>query len=85
MPQTSILPVFGAPSEYTNVVTSDTLIQGPFQYLRIGVAGNLVLKSATPGAVVTSAMAVTAGEYVPFGSGYIMATNTTASSIVAFS
>jgi hypothetical protein len=61
------------PSDSTVVTTN---------YLRIGGAGNLALKGTSDGAAVT--IAVTAGEYVPFSSGNVMATNTTATGIVAF-
>jgi hypothetical protein len=52
------------------------------QYLRVGVAGNLALKGSADASAVT--IPVTAGEYVPFNSGQVMATNTTATGIVAF-
>lgn len=64
-----------APSIFMGVTPNDsTLLQG-LQFLRIGGAGNLVLKSAE-GPTATVTLAVTAGEYVPFGAGYVMAAST---------
>lgn len=70
------------PSSFQPVTPSDTVLQpGGFKVLRIGVAGNLVLKGLD--GISSGVMAVTAGEYVPFGAGYVMATGTTATGIVA--
>lgn len=73
----------GNPTSFEDIVPSDTNLIAGVEYLRIGGAGNLALKGPNDVAACTP-MAVTAGEYVPFGSGYVMATGTTASAIVAF-
>lgn len=68
--------------DYFDVVPSDGTLLKNLEYLRIGGAGNLVLKGRSASAP-TSAIAVAAGEYVPFGDGYVMAA-TTATGIVGF-
>jgi hypothetical protein len=68
---------------FPGITPSDTTLLQGYQWLRIGGAGNLVLKGSDSGAVATAAIAVTAGEYVPFGAGYVMAA-TTATGIQGF-
>jgi hypothetical protein len=67
----------------TAVVPNDTTVIGPFQYLRVGVAGNISFKGPGTGAVAV-VIAVTAGEYIPFILGIVMSTGTTATGIVGF-
>jgi len=70
-----------APNTFFEVTPADgALLQG-CQYLRIGGAGNLVLKGVQPDAVARTYV-VAEGEYFPFGAGYVMAA-TTATSIEA--
>lgn len=66
--------------DYFDIVPSDVTLLKNLQYLRIGGAGNLVLKGRGASAP-TASIAVAAGEYVPFGDGYVMAA-TTATAIV---
>jgi hypothetical protein len=64
-----------APSQFFDVTPNDAKLLEGLQWLRITGAGNLLLKSASgPTASVT--IAVAAGEYVPFGAGYVMAATT---------
>jgi hypothetical protein len=70
----------GGPVSYQAITPSDTALVGGYQFLRVGVAGNLAIKGVNDAAAVT--LAVTAGEYVPFSAGYVMATNTTATGVV---
>ena len=79
-------PVFNGnypPGQFVLVTPSDTAVLTGVQWLRVGAAGNLALQSLAGGTPVV--IAVTAGEYLPFGYGYVMNTNTTATGIVAFS
>jgi hypothetical protein len=69
-----------APVSFVAITPSDTDVIGGFLFLRIGGAGNLAVKGVDDGAAVT--IAVTAGEYFPFGAGFVMSTNTTATGIV---
>lgn len=71
----------GFPNEYNPVTPSDTTLLSGCSYLRVGVAGNLVLQGKNSSTPVTIPAA--ANEYVPFGSGMVMAA-TTATGIVAF-
>ena len=72
--------VKGLPDTFPTITPSDSALITNLQYIRVGGAGNLVIKGID-GTVQT--LAVTAGEYVPFGSGYVMAA-TTATGLVAF-
>jgi hypothetical protein len=56
---------------YVAITPNDAVLLRNLDYLRIGGDGNLVLKSMNGSNPVT--LAVTAGEYVPFGDGYVMA------------
>lgn len=71
-----------APSIFAAITPNDNTRLEGWRFLRIGGAGNLVLKGASPDAD-TVTLAVSAGEYVPFGAGVVMAA-TTATSIVGF-
>lgn len=73
-----------SPQSFVAVTPSDTVAVTGVQWLRIGAAGNLALQGIATGSTPVT-MAVTAGEYVPFGNGLVMATGTTATGIIAFS
>lgn len=72
----------GAPATFVDVTKSDSTRLEGFQWLRIGGDGNLCLKGIETGAVACTPFAVLAGEYVPFGAGYVMSTGTTATGIL---
>lgn len=71
-----------APQGYVAITPSDTVPILGIQWLRVGTAGNLTLANITGAGSVT--LAVTAGEYIPFGNGFVMNTGTNATGIVAF-
>jgi hypothetical protein len=75
------LPNGFAPTQFTTVTPSDSVMLSGLQFLRVGVAGNLAVKGVGQSTAVT--VAVSAGEYFAFGAGYVMATNTTATGILA--
>lgn len=71
-------PSLEPPVSFVTLTPSDTIpVGGGWQWLKIGVAGNLSLKGLNDTAACT-AFPVAAGEYVPFGGGYIMVTGTSA-------
>lgn len=72
----------GAPQTIFTITKSDSNRLDGLQWIRCGGDGNLVLKSIEPDALSIT-IAVTAGEYVPFGSGYVM-NATTATPLVGF-
>lgn len=72
-----------APSTFFDVTPSDSAMLQGCQWLRITGAGNLVLKGSGPSAAIITVAAV-AGEWVPFGAGYVMVAST-ATGIQAFS
>lgn len=65
----------GAPRTFKTITPSDTTLLDHLQWIRVGGAGNMVIKGVEPDAVAET-FAATAGEYVPFGSGYVMAATT---------
>lgn len=69
------------PESFQAVTPSDSTLLAGFQWLRVGVAGNLVVQGPNDASSVT--IAVGAAEYVPFAAGYVKAA-TTATGIVAF-
>jgi hypothetical protein len=69
-------------NRFTSVTPSDSVPIGNATWLRIGAAGNLVLRGPSDAADVT--IAVTAGEYLPVGAGILVKVATTATGIVAF-
>lgn len=69
------------PTQYAAITPSDSTLLTGYQFLRIGVAGNISIKPTVGGTAVV--IVVTTGEYFPFGTGVVMATNTTATGIVA--
>lgn len=68
-----------APVTFQTCTPSDSVLLGGFQFLRIGAAGNVALKGVNDS--VSTVIPVAAGEYVPFGAGYVMATGTTATTL----
>lgn len=72
-----------SPNNYLSITPSDDTLLSGIQFIRVGGAGNIALKGVNPDSSVVT-IAVSGGEYLPFGSGYIMAA-TTATSIVGFS
>lgn len=71
------------PTTFVAVTPNDATLLTGFQWLRVTTGGNLVLKSANNvDAVMT--VPVLANEWIPFRSGYVMATNTTATGILGF-
>lgn len=71
-----------APETYFAITPNDsTLLQG-LQWIRVGTAGNLVITGLQGGAAAVT-LAVTAGEYVPFGAGFVMAASS-AGGLVGF-
>lgn len=73
--------VAAAPRSFVAVTPSNVTVISGASFLRCAGAGNLVLRGVSDGSSVT--IAVNAGEYVPFGTGKVLAT-TTATGIVAF-
>lgn len=70
------------PQAFSAVTPSDTVLLSGQQYLYIGVIGDVAIKGPND-TVATVFKAVPQGTYMPFGSGYVMATNTTATNIAA--
>jgi hypothetical protein len=64
-----------APSQFFGITPNDSVKFEGMQWIRVGGAGNLVIKGVQDGATART-YAVTAGEYVPFGAGYVMAATT---------
>ena len=73
----------GPPESFQAVTPSDTTLLSGCQFLYVGGTGTLVLKGFND-AGPTTLTAVPAGEFVPFGAGYVMAASTT-TGIVALS
>jgi hypothetical protein len=69
------------PEIFTTITPADATLLSGYQWLRIGGAGDLVVQGPWQSAPET--IPVEAGEYVPFGSGYVMAA-TTATGIKGF-
>lgn len=68
------------PGFFADVAPDDDVLIQNRSWIRVGGAGNLVLKGWNSDTVT---LAVAAGEYVPFRSGYIMEA-TTATGLVLF-
>lgn len=72
----------GDPDLFVDITPSNSTLLSGLQYLRVTGAGNLALKSKNGGpSIIVPAQA---HEYVPFGSGYVMSTGTTATGIQGF-
>ena len=65
------------------ITPSDTVALASCAWLRVGAAGNLVLRGPNDAADV--AIGVAAGEYVPVGGGVLVKAATTATGLVSFS
>ena len=70
------------PESFPSITPSDTTLLSGLQYLYVGVSGDVALKGFND-AAATVFKAVPQGSYIPFGAGYVMATNTTATNISA--
>lgn len=73
--------------EYTGrrfaaVTPSDTTNLGEPIGFFVGTAGNVAIKGAND-AAATTLKNLSSGQTIPFGAAYVMATNTTATDIVA--
>lgn len=79
---------FGAPADEGAAVTpSDTASVGGqdgARFLYVGGAGNLAVTLAGPGNTVVTLNNVLAGAWIPLRVTKVMATNTSATNIVAF-
>lgn len=73
----------GFPGHILAITPSDTDVYTMFSYLRVEGAGDVVVRG-TQSASPTVSLAATAGEYIPFKGGTIMATGTTATGLVLF-
>lgn len=70
------------PESALAITPNDTTLLDGLQYLYIGVSGDVALKGYNDTAAVVF-KAVPQGSFIPFGAGYVMATNTTATNIAA--
>ena len=72
------LPTRGnAPKTYKTLTPNNTILLQGWQWLRAKNDGDLIIKGCEPDAVAET-IAVTAGEYFPFGAGYLMVGSTAA-------
>lgn len=76
-------PRNSAPEGMLTITPSDSTLLSGLQYIYIGVSGDVALKGYND-ATATVFKAVPQGSLLPFGAGYVMSTNTTATNIAAF-
>ena len=70
------------PQAFVAVTPSDSNLLLGAQRLYVGGAGNVAIKGINDSAAATLT-AVPVGTFIPFSNGYVMATGTTATNIVA--